>query len=113
MFTIGIFSTHLPYIVMVCFYAVLLLSGNQKGFSISSAERISTTSEITSFSLFSDQDLEDEIFANTTVGDVSKDYCLVPEFVVQQILFRVQSDDLKFLNYCFTWFTRPPPVGCI
>lgn len=113
MFTFGIFSTHLPYIFMVCFYAVLLLSGNQKGFSIFSPEIISTTSEITSFTLFSIQDLEDEIFVNTTVDEVSNDYCLFPEFVVQQILFRVLSDDLKPLNYCFAWFTRPPPVGCI
>ena len=111
MFTVGIFSTHIPYIAFVLFYAYFLVTGVNKAVAgeISSGEEICKT----------------EIYANDTFVSSKIDtyhfFCDISDFskyngfetfhYKQKIKYQEYSVKIPTEYYSASLFNRPPPVA--
>jgi hypothetical protein len=110
MFTVGIFSTHLPYIAFVCFYAFIFLTGIPKV----SAGKLNGDKKIVQSSIIVYADIQPVDYSNHP-------------FTYFYNFNSIQSADLKLFSYkktififtpneqirknCFYFhrFSRPPP----
>jgi hypothetical protein len=112
MFTIGIFTTHIPYIAFVCFYALFFLFGYQKiAEKDTSAEVKFTRNEltITMDNQFSDNSRSSD-FNDFHLSHIPKNERL---FYVDRITkFRIPpNEQIQPGNFGFSNFSRPPPAA--
>ncbi|SHF58345.1 hypothetical protein SAMN05444274_106270 [Mariniphaga anaerophila] len=112
MFTIGIFTTHIPYIAFVCFYAFFFLFDYQKNFDEEAA--------------IGEKNIRHEVAlsANTQHGsdcenfDFNKQHSSISPKLEQifymdrktKILIPV-NEPLFSINIAFSYFSRPPPAA--
>lgn len=112
MFTIGIFSTHIPYIAFVCFYAFFFLFGFQKiAEEETQPEKKITLNELTlnndnQFSnTFKSFDFDD---FNINNGPISERIFYVDRLTK----FRIPpNEQMQPLVFGFANFSRPPPAA--
>lgn len=110
MFTIGIFTTHIPYIAFVVFYAYFLIFGVEKT-SRGEIELVDSKHkiEIQANDLFVSADTNENYSYKSDFYFYSHTdfYALVfKRQLKHQIL--VSSENWQF-KYCTTLFNRPPP----
>uniref|UniRef100_UPI003217FA5A hypothetical protein n=1 Tax=uncultured Draconibacterium sp. TaxID=1573823 RepID=UPI003217FA5A len=111
MFTVGIFTTHIPYIAMVAFYAYFLIFGiheategkvqvSEKSFIVqthlNSDSEVINTSDCTCFYTAFAEEVLSAFYKKTKVKQRWKHFC------VDRFLPQNQPDN--------TIFGRPPPV---
>lgn len=111
MFTFGIFSTHLPYIVMVGFYAVFLLVGNNKIVTEPTIGIEYRTSDIKSISANSSTNLEVNFLTENSTGNLPHESYTYYKYILTSTFKGVCFIPPKTVDCCFTWFSRPPPVN--
>jgi hypothetical protein len=112
MFTIGIFSTHIPYVAFVFFYALFFLFSFQKVSSCEPEGNEKTISMEISFTSIVQQGLQDE-------PPNSTDYHFYTSFGRRETFNFDQKTHLLFLLteeadsffFCLAQFSRPPPAA--
>jgi hypothetical protein len=111
MFTVGIFSTHFPYIAFVLFYAYFLVTGVNKAVAgeISSGEELCRT-EIFASDTFVKSDI-DTYHYFCDVSDLSK-YNNFKDFIFKRkINYPDESSQISVEDYSAALFSRPPPLA--
>lgn len=110
MFTIGIFSTHIPYIAFVLFYAYFLIAGIQKASAgeIQISERSSFVSEMQVEQNVSDHSVSDNSFYY--------DSFLHPNLEVFVFKRKIKHRETLFMfhppaSFLTSFSNRPPPVA--
>lgn len=110
MFTVGIFSTHIPYIVFVFFYALFFLFSGQRTFT----HEIEKEERIISCHLMTDTGSPEAGFEKAARESGFN----FPAFSERNELFlTVQkkllpfplSEQLETASHSFSYFSRPPP----
>lgn len=112
MFTVGLFSTHIPYIAFVAFYAVFFLFGIEKASAGDFGEGDQLIPELMSVSVDNYPDAGDDNYlynCNSFPGGIEFEQLLFYEDKIK--LFYFSSAFIKTTEYCFSWFSRPPPVA--
>jgi len=111
MFTVGIFSTHFPYIAFVLFYAYFLIAGVNKAVAgeISSGEEFCKT-EIYANTIFVKSDV-DTYHYFCDVSDVSKNSRNEILHFKKKLRYREYSINIPTNYYSVSFFNRPPPVA--
>jgi hypothetical protein len=111
MFTIGIFTTHIPYIAFVVFYAFFFLFGYQN----IAEEKISTEKKFTLNELTIKAD--NQFFNNSGSFNVDDFHMsCVPKneriFYVDRItrFYNSSYNSFQSGNFAFSNFSRPPPA---
>lgn len=113
MFTIGIFTTHIPYIAFVFFYAFFFLVGIQKAHAgeLSDTDKVSVAkiSDVSS-GLVSETDDEACISYFPAFSDNPVKRNLSPPETARKFLI---SNDLPAVSieFDFSRFSRPPPAA--
>jgi hypothetical protein len=112
MFTIGIFSTHIPYIAFVCFYAFFFLFGYQKiAEEDTSTEVKFTRNELTTTidNQFSDNSRNSD-FDDFQISNVPKNERII--YVDKIMKFRIPpNEQFQPEIFGFSNFSRPPPAA--
>jgi phosphotransferase system glucose/maltose/N-acetylglucosamine-specific IIC component len=113
MFTIGIFTTHIPYIAFVVFYVFFVLFGVGKASSgeLTSGENQILSSYSVAYS--SAEDVEENV---SVKGNISTSAIFSPGS--NKIILsneknthrRFQSDNFNQILSCLSLFCRPPPA---
>lgn len=112
MFTVGIFTTHIPYVAFVVFYAWLLLFGIDKAASgeIETGEKYCKTEWFTE-KLFNDVDskpAQSQLISETGINNIRFEALLFK----QKLTFPEYHFITHFQEYyCSSVFCRPPPVA--
>ena len=110
MFTFGIFTTHLPYIAFVVFYAGLWIFGNEKAavddIGIDEGEYFKVPAA-----------LGDTHGDNESSFFITDDFCQIKEKSFYDLYSynpsfgqALYQAPLKEISYRFSWFSRPPPL---
>lgn len=112
MFTIGIFTTHIPYIALVVFYAFFFMFGYQN----IAEEKISTEKKFTLNELtIKTNNQLNNISGSFSVDDF--DISCVPKnerifYVARITRFSIPPDNsFQSGNFAFSNFSRPPPAA--
>ena len=110
MFTVGIFSTHIPYIAFVLFYAYFLVAGVNKAVAgeISSGEEFCKT-EIFVTNTFDKTEIDTyHYFCNISDKQKNNDF----DFLIYKpkIKYREYSGKIPKDYYYSPLFNRPPPA---
>ncbi len=111
MFTVGIFSTHIPYIAFVLFYAYFLVTGVNKAVAgeIASGEEFSKT-EIYATDLFVKAEIDTyHYFCDLSDYDKNNE-CEVILFK-RKVKYRENSVRIPIEYYSSSLFNRPPPAA--
>ncbi|MCG6187192.1 hypothetical protein [Maribellus maritimus] len=110
MFTIGIFSTHIPYIAFVLFYAYFFVAGINKAVSgeIPSGEDFHKT-EIYASDNFMDQDI-DTYHYFCKESDFCKTFKDEDSLLKRKINYPEYSLAKIAIEYYLIHFNKPPPV---
>jgi hypothetical protein len=112
MFTVGIFSTHLPYLAFVFFYAYFFIFGVQKATNgeLSSGEK-TILSESQVIHTFNHSSNEHNFYFQDFYGVLNSN-------INRKILFEKKIkhgclvlDQINNLNFSIPLFNRPPPVA--
>jgi hypothetical protein len=110
MFTFGIFSTHLPYIAFVVFYALIFVSGTGNSDNARAAAKIKSTKHEAGNSVCH---LDETVIADFHADDFIPDAALKKReyFPVADFLFLDYTDDsILSGGFVFSLCVRPPPV---
>ena len=108
MFTVGIFTTHIPYIAFVVFYAYFILFGINKA---SSGELSATDSEIKTqitFSPNSNKSIQDT-YNYHAYGDFIPNNFNDIVFTRQVFLPKIYLNKFRSAEIYIATFCRPPP----
>jgi hypothetical protein len=110
MFTFGIFTTHLPYITIVAFYAYFLIFGvNQP-----TDGKITTAKESISVQIHLNNSIEqtpaDTFNFYTSLSEISETYCFENSKVKQKWKHLGVNKIFKQDHCKSTLFSRPPPA---
>lgn len=112
MFTIGIFSTHLPYVAFVFFYALFFLfgirdhsaagpAGKDKKICIEIMADAAAPSDVQKSAMDGMDDLWND---SGETADISR-------FDFKTLLFYPRDEQAKSCLYCFSLYSRPPPLA--
>lgn len=111
MFTVGLFSTHLPYIAFVFFYAYFLIFGIQKAsngdFSNDEKTLLAEARIIDHFDTVSQQNSFHYANFNLIESKASEKKLLLEKRIKYNCFIRDKLVNTKFL---FPLFSRPPPI---
>ena len=113
MFTVGIFSTHLPYLAFVFFYAFFFLfvnPGKASGEPDGEAA-LKTTTQHTYYYITSTE--EDHNFDNDSTTGLYSDFNFEVFFKVKIKLFSFNFQKYLQNFSCFARFSRPPPAALL
>ena len=111
MFTVGIFSTHLPYVAFVLFYAFFFLFGIQKASAgeLGGGENIiqAETSVVYIHDVGNHEEQSVAIFSHFyTTSELGRMF-----FADRKTkFFETVPVQLNPVNFCFSRFSRPPPI---
>ncbi|MDD2380076.1 MAG: hypothetical protein WCY58_09030 [Mariniphaga sp.] len=110
MFTVGIFSTHIPYLAFVFFYALFFLFGLQKEpFGNATSEENVLTSKISvatvKSSVIPEILSENEVWSYSDLPEKEK----VIRLGQITVLYFPPGETKKSKDYYFLHFSRPPP----
>lgn len=111
MFTVGIYSTHLPYIAFVLFYAVFFLFGIEKesaGELIENRQIVSKENSL--ISDFKTDILYENIYRYDAWRKENINKLLIPYKEKSKVNYSV-SVLFDFAVSSFSHFSRPPPVA--
>jgi hypothetical protein len=112
MFITGIFSTHIPYIAFLLFYAYFFVAGINKAVAGEiPAEENFCKSEICVSDIFTESDIDTyHFFSNVSDCNGLDKY---EDFLFKQKINYPEYSDSEFKpEFCFeTLFCRPPPVA--
>lgn len=110
MFTFGIFTTHLPYIAFVIFYAGLMIFGGEK----SSAENNFNGEDFISKVIAA----SDGVYNDLSGAEYDADFFSDDIFISARKIYLAGISytpctitiPYKETNFQYSWFSRPPPV---
>jgi hypothetical protein len=112
MFTVGIFTTHFPYIAFVVFYAWILLFGVDKAASgeIETGEKYCKT-EWVAERHYNSEDVISTNFCDINQGDKEnhrfKEIPFKRKLSYPEYLYKEYQNNF----YCNSLFSRPPPIA--
>jgi hypothetical protein len=108
MFTVGLFSTHIPYIAFVFFYAFFFLFGIQKAH----AGELSGTEKVSVVASYQITETEDEAcisyFSTFCANPVKKN--ISPPVTILKLLSDNALPEIS-IEFDFSRFSRPPPAA--
>ena len=111
MFTVGIFSTHIPYIAFVLFYAYFLVTGVNKAVAgeISSGEEMRKT-EVFATNTFAKSDIDTyHYFCDLSDYDKNNEFDVL--FFKRKIKYKEFSVKISKEFYFASLYNRPPPIA--
>lgn len=113
MFTVGLFSTHLPYVAFVLFYAVFFFFGIEKVSAGESQEGEQFITNEISFTIVKEGDADNGYF-------FADDACRKEVINILSACYSWNSKLTDSVNplirsavYLFSCFSRPPPVASV
>jgi len=111
MFTFGMFSTHIPYIALVAFYAYFLLFGMEK------ASKGEITCEAKNPFIYELPVSNQPAIANHSgcfhyhSGDLFSEHAHFEDFIFKREITQriIKNDNIRQFLFCLTTSNRPPP----
>lgn len=110
MFTFGIFTTHLPYIAFVVFYAGLLIFGGEKTSVNDVGIGEGVVVKLPAFSDDNPTDTGDSLFSAGFSCYTEEKIIIHKHVELSPHPLSKHNTPLRNLNYRFPLFSRPPPV---
>ncbi|MBN2635490.1 MAG: hypothetical protein JXR61_04410 [Prolixibacteraceae bacterium] len=113
MFTVGIFSTHIPYIAFVLFYAYFLVTGVNKAVSgeISSGEEFCKTEIYASELLIQSKTEIDTYHYFCTISNYNKNNDFEELHFIRKLKSHENSVKIPTEYFSASLFNRPPPAA--
>ncbi len=111
MFTVGIFSTHLPYIAFVLFYGFFFIAGIEKASEGDLGEGQQIIPDIISVSADTFTDVDDYDPFDFTCSAGTAEFQQLILYGEKLYLLYCNNSSITIAGFCFSWFSRPPPVA--
>lgn len=111
MFSVGIFTSHFPYIVIVAFYAFILIFGGGKTAQTDTFIESNVKTEIQTENYYTESKADVSYYFENNL-DLSK-LLVFEKWSINGILKHTACYSAGYSKhcYCFSRFSRPPPVG--